>query len=106
MAGATKLLARFRPGLIPVIDSVVEDYLWFSTSIRHENRFRDLQRAWNRAPKGDYIFLLLELLRDDLRGALQGIDKVLEACASESFANASRVRVVESLIWFYYAGGA
>jgi hypothetical protein len=36
LAGATKLVVPFRPALLPVIDSVVENYYWYATSIKSE----------------------------------------------------------------------
>jgi len=105
LAGATKLLSPFRPALIPVIDSVIENYYWFATSIRNENQFRKLQRAYKGSAWGEYVFLILQLMRDDVWSAKDQIDKVILACKGECYASASRVRIVESLIWFYYARG-
>jgi hypothetical protein len=101
LAGATKLLYPFRPALLPVIDSVVDYYYWYATSIRDEQRFRVLQSAtW-----GTYVYELLLLMQADVRGAQHDIDRLLAACAGQPYAAASRVRVVESLLWFYYARG-
>jgi hypothetical protein len=105
LAGATKLLAPFRPALLPVIDSVVENYYWYATSITDENSFRNLERTHKAGTSGEYVFGLLELIREDVRGACAQIDKVRHACGDALYAKASRVRVVESLIWFYYARG-
>lgn len=96
---ATKILYPFRPALLAVLDSVVEYYYWYATSIADEARFRRLQRAtW-----GEYAFELLALMRDDIVSARGALDAVRAAVAGEPFANASRVRIVESLIWWYYA---
>lgn len=101
LAAATKLLAPFRPALLAVLDSVVDDYYGYSTSMRDEARFRRLQSSgW-----GEYVFELLALLQTDVRGARADIDRVLAACAGRPHAKASRVRVVESLLWYYYARG-
>jgi hypothetical protein len=101
LAAATKLLYPFRPALFAVLDSVVDYYYWYATSIRDERHFRRLQSAgW-----GTYVFELLSLLQVDVRGAQSGIDRVLAACAGQPYAKASRVRVVESLLWYYYARG-
>jgi hypothetical protein len=102
LAAATKLLHRHRPGILAVIDSVVADYYWFATSIRDEAAFRRLERADSL---GERIATYLELLREDVRGARRQIDRARAACAGFPFAHASRVRIVESLIWHYYAGG-
>jgi hypothetical protein len=102
LAGATKLLYPFRPALLAVLDSVVENYYWYATSIGDEASFRRLEAAntW-----GEYVLELLRLLREDVFAARKQIDDVLAANAGEDFAGASRVRVVESLIWAYYARG-
>jgi hypothetical protein len=100
MAGATKLLYPFRPSLLPVVDSVVDYYYWYATSIRDEPAFRRLEsvRTW-----GEYIFDILQLMKNDIEGARSAIDDVLAACRGRDFSSASRVRVLESLIWYYYA---
>lgn len=100
MAGATKLLFPFRPRLLPVIDSVVDQYYWFATSIGDEPAFRRLAaiEGW-----GEYIFELLRLMQADVDAARSEIDDVLAACSGHAFSKASRVRVLESLIWHYYA---
>ena len=99
MAGATKLLHPFRPKIIPVIDSVVENYYWYATSIRDEKAFRKLSTPSN----GDYVFAMLALMQTDLVAARSTIDQLLASCRQSPFATASRVRVLESLIWQYYA---
>ena len=105
MAGATKLLYPFRPLLIPVIDSVVESYYWYATSIHEMKTFRKLEKAYRQRDRGygEYVFEILCLMKNDLEGAREAIDKVLGACEDQDFARASRVRVLESLIWYYYA---
>lgn len=105
LAGSTKLLYRFRPGLFVVLDSVVANYYWYATSISDEPRFRQLERAKAKS-LGDYVFDLMQLLQWDVLGARAAIDRVSRACSDEVFAGAPRVRIVESLIWFYYARGA
>jgi hypothetical protein len=106
LAGTTKLLSPFRPALIPVVDSIIEYYYWYATSIANERSFRKLERAFKESrPCGEYLFCLLELMRDDVRGARTEIDRVRHACGDQPYAKASRVRVVESLLWFYYARG-
>lgn len=100
MAGATKLLFPFRPLLLPVIDSVVDDYYWFATSIGDEPAFR---RLGTTQGLGNYIFELMRLMRADVDGARSELDAVRAACSSHAFSAASRVRVLESLIWHYYA---
>jgi hypothetical protein len=100
LAGVTKLLFPFRPLLLPVIDSVVDRYYWFATSINDEPTFRRLGviEGW-----GDYIFELLRLMQADVDAARSEIDDVLDACKGHPFSKASRVRIVESLLWQYYA---
>ena len=100
LAGATKLVSPFRPRLIPVIDSVVENYYWFATSITDKESFRRLKQA---AGWGEYVLVLLELIQRDVRGARTQIDRVRRACGNMPYARASRVRIVESLLWYYYA---
>lgn len=73
LAGATKLLSRLRPAFVPVIDSIVETYYWYATSIRDTHRFRQLEaeESWGR-----YVFILLDLIRDDVRGSLPSIHAI------------------------------
>jgi len=100
MAGATKLLYPFRPSLFPVIDSIVDRYYWYATSINDWDAFRKLSaiEGW-----GEYIFELLRLMQADVDAVRSEIDQVLDACSGHVFSKASRVRVLESLIWHYYA---
>lgn len=97
---ATKILYPFRPALLAVVDSAVEYYYWYATSIANEVRFRRLQgaKSW-----GVYAFELLALIREDIVSARDTLDVVRASVAGEPFANASRVRIIESLIWWYYA---
>jgi len=46
---------------------------------------------------------LLRLIKVDVDAARSEIDRVLAACSGHSFSKASRVRVLESLIWHFYA---
>ncbi len=39
LANATKMTHRHRPALLPVLDSLVLDYYWFSASIHNEELF-------------------------------------------------------------------
>lgn len=102
LAGATKLLALFRPSIIPVMDSVVDSYYWYATSITDVPRFRTLARhdTW-----GTYAFELLCLMREDIRGARAPLDSILRDVRHEPFGGISRLRVLESLIWYHYARG-
>lgn len=97
---ATKILYPFRPALLAVLDSVVEYYYWYATSIADEVRFRRLQSVTS---KGAYAFELLALLRDDIVSARNALDAIRADIAGEPYASASRVRIVESVIWWYYA---
>ncbi len=104
LAGATKLLSRLRPAFVPVIDSIVENYYWYATSIRDTHRFRQLEaeESWGR-----YVFILLDLIRDDVRGSLPSIRAIQREAGARGhlWAAASEVRLVESAIWYYYARG-
>ena len=103
LAGATKLLSPFRPGLIPVLDSLVDCYYWYSTSIRDEKGFRKLESIARRSDDSEYIVELMWLMRADIQAARAQLDLLIRACSGAEYAAISRVRVVESLIWFYYA---
>jgi hypothetical protein len=100
LAGATKLLSPLRPSLLPVVDSIVDHYYWFASSIRDERSFRRLESAkgW-----GGYLVELLSLVRADVRAARGQIDRLRYACTGKPYSSASRVRLLEALIWFYYA---
>ena len=102
LAGATKLLSPFRPGLIPVLDSLVADYYWYSTSIRDEKGFRKLESVARRSAS-EYVVELMWLIRADVQAARAQLDLLIRACSGTEYAAVSRVRLVESLIWFYYA---
>lgn len=102
LAGATKLIHPFRPALIPVLDSVVAQYYFYATSLSNEVRFRSLKlhNGW-----GSYILDLMSLIQEDVLPIRSQIDEILSKAAGEPYHMASRIRVVESLIWFYYARG-
>lgn len=70
-----------------------------------EPRFRSLQRSVGpqQIATGDYVFQLLELMREDVRASRDELDAALAACRPEPYASASRVRALESLLWLYYA---
>lgn len=104
LAGATKLLSPFRPKLIPVLDSVIAQYYWHSTSIQNEPQFRNLEAAYN-VSWGEYVLELMQLIKEDVEAAKDQIDRILHACSEKPYSTISRIRVVESLIWFYYARG-
>lgn len=100
LAGATKLLYPFRPGLLPIIDSVIDYYYWYATSIQNEDSFRKLESivGW-----GEYIYALLILMQNDVKGARDQLDEVRAACKKYDYASVSLARILESLIWFYYS---
>jgi hypothetical protein len=100
LATGTKLLYPFRPHLLPVIDSLLENYYWYAISIKVESIFRELG---NIDDWGSYTFCLIELLQKDLIAVKNDIDRILASLSHESFSRASRMRVLESLIWYYYA---
>jgi hypothetical protein len=104
LAGAMKLLSPFRPGFLPVIDSIVENYYWFALSMSNEAQFRQLEAAYH-STWGDYVWFLLDLMRNDIIVARAEIDRVRAAFSEKPLASISRVRVLESLIWYYYARG-
>jgi hypothetical protein len=100
LANATKATYRHRPRLLPVIDSALNDYYWYATSIRDEARWLPLHRmGW-----GEYAFAVLSLFRDDLCAVVTPIDQVRRAIGGTPFAGISRVRLLEALIWYYYLG--
>jgi len=101
IANATKVTYRHRPALLPIIDSAVENYYWYATSIRDEDRWRQMRQVFGT---GEYAFVLLSLLRGDLREVISEIDRVRHAVRDMAFAGISRVRVLEALIWYYYFG--
>jgi hypothetical protein len=78
----------------------VDHYYWFASSIRDERSFRRLESAkgW-----GGYLVELLSLVRADVRAARGQIDRLRYACTGKPYSSASRVRLLEALIWFYYA---
>jgi hypothetical protein len=102
LAGATKLLHPFRPSLIPVLDSVVARYYWYAISLSNEARFRLLK---SHSEWGNYILELMSLIKEDVMPIRSQIDQLLLEAKDEPYHKVSRIRVVESLIWFYYARG-
>jgi hypothetical protein len=100
LANATKLTHRHRPKLLPVLDSALENYYWYSTSIRDEDRFLQLRRL----DRGEYAFAILDLFREDLRAVVGQIDAVKRTVKESPFSDISRARLLESLIWYYYFG--
>jgi len=104
LANATKILHRFRPKLLPVIDSVLQNYYWYAISMKDEARFIELTRSWKGAQGGEYAYLLMQLFRDDLCAVMPQLLEVRDAVERTAFAAASPVRILEGLIWYYYAG--
>lgn len=101
LANATKVTHRHRPQLLPVIDSALDCYYWYATSISNEDRWLQLRRVvgW-----GEYAFALLSLFREDLCAVVSHIDQVRQAVQGAPFGGISRVRTLEALIWYYYLG--
>jgi len=100
LVNATKTIHRHRPRLLPVLDSVIEKYYWFDASIRN----KDLFLAFQHMTWGEYGYALIELIRGDLLLVSTQIDQLREAVRGTDFAGASSLRILESLIWYYYAG--
>jgi hypothetical protein len=85
---------------MPILDSVVHNYYRFSISLRDEDLFLRLSAmSW-----GEFAFSLIAQIRQDLRAVGRQIAEVQRAVAGTPFAGASALRVLESLIWYYYAG--
>lgn len=100
LANASKIVHRHRPALLPILDSMIDRYYWFSVSLRDEPLFLRLQRmSW-----GEYAFTLIDQLRQDLLFIEPQLVEVRRAVANTTFAGASNLRLLESLIWYYYAG--
>jgi hypothetical protein len=100
LANATKVTHRHRPRLLPVIDSALDNYYWYATSMRNGNRWLQIRDVgW-----GEYALALLSLFREDLRAVVGQIDRVRQAVKGTPFAGISRVRTLEALIWYYYLG--
>lgn len=82
LANATKVTHRHRPRPLPVIDSALDYYYWYATSIRNEDRWLQLRRVvgW-----GEYAFALLSLFREDLCAVTGQIDRVRQAVQGTPF---------------------
>ena len=103
IAGATKLLHPFRPLLLPVIDSYICEYYKYAAPISDEAAFK---RLWTAEKNGDYgaeIFELMCLMRADVQGAAKQFAAVRAACRDKAYSAASNVRLLDSLIWYYFA---
>jgi hypothetical protein len=100
LANATKAVHRHRPHLIPVLDSWVRDYYWYAASLHHEELFR----SFGAMNWGEYAFALLQLIRADVVAVREKIDAVRQSAANQDYGAVSRARLLESLIWYYYAG--
>lgn len=100
LANATKIVFRHRPRLLPILDSVVRDYYWFGISLRDEKLFLRIgTMGW-----GDYAFVLMEAMRRDLLAVGDQLARVRTALSETSYAGISDLRMLESLVWYYYAG--
>ncbi len=98
LANATKMTHRHRPALLPVLDSLVRDYYWFSASIHNEELFLSFRNmTW-----GEYGYSLIELIRADLVAAADELVELKGAIRDTSFGQASSLRLIESLVWYYY----
>lgn len=101
LAVATKLIYPFRPFLLPVIDSILEEYYWYAISIRDEAAFRRLEEQYSISWES-YAFEIILLIQRDVISVKEQVDLLLRACSNSDFSQCSRMRIVESLIWFYY----
>lgn len=100
LGNASKIVHRHRPALLPILDSVVRDYYWFAISLNDEGLFLRLARmGW-----GEYAFTLMSQLRQDLLAVEPQLGVLRRAVTGTTFTGASAMRILESLIWYYYAG--
>lgn len=102
IATATKFLYPFRPSLLPVIDSFLSDYYWYATSILDESIFRRLEKTYATS-LAHYIFEIMLLLQRDINSVRSELDSLLKTFSDFDFGRASKIRILESLIWSYYS---
>lgn len=94
LASATKVLHRKRPGLIPVLDSVVVAHY-----LDRLGEQKLLARSWeDRTAAKEAGRLALLGAREDLKGASQEINDLAEALSAAGF-HLAPVRVLDILVW-------
>ncbi len=92
LATATKILHRKRPALIPIYDSVLEEYF-------RGDRFADYWRSARCGRSSGQRFVArLRPFRHQLRSALPGLRRLCRAAAANG-TPISPVRTLEILIW-------
>jgi len=91
---ATKVLHKKRPGLIPIIDSVVEG--------KYKEASAAADVAWP-VGEGTQAVLVMQMMREDLlSGILPQIDALRLWVWTTRGIALTRVRVLEVLIWIMY----
>jgi hypothetical protein len=102
LGNASKIVHRHRPAFLPILDSVVRNYYWFAISLHDEDQFLHLSGptvGW-----GEYAFSLMGWLRHDLLAVEPQLSDLRRAISDTPYSGASAMRILESLIWYYYAG--
>lgn len=95
LATATKVLHRKRPGLIPILDSVVVAHYVHDDPTEKAL----LRRSWeNRSAAADMGRLAVERLRKDLIDQFDSVDALQKRVASEGY-DLSHVRLTDILVW-------
>src|SRR5262249_51103984 len=85
LANASKIIHRHRPAFLPILDSVVRDYYWFAISLRDEELYLRLSSmTW-----GEYSFVLMEKIRQDLLAISGQLAEVRRAEAVADYAGVS-----------------
>jgi hypothetical protein len=106
LASATKVLHRKRPGLIPVLDSVV-----IAHYLNRLGEQKLLARSWeDRGAAKEAGRLAVLGVREDLKGATEELAELVQALSITGF-HLTHVRALDILVWTeteragYYRGG-
>lgn len=95
LATATKVLHRKRPGLIPIMDSVVVGH-YVREDATEQALFR--RSSENRTAAADIGRLTVERLREDVIDEDDALDELRQGLGSEGF-HLSHVRITDILVW-------
>lgn len=95
LATATKVLHRKRPGLIPIMDSVVVGHYVRDDATEKALLKRSFE---NRTAAADIGRLTVERLREDVIDEFDALDELGQGLAHEGF-HLSHVRITDILVW-------
>lgn len=90
-ARATKILHKKRPNLIPILDSVAQDYAW-------KKVLKPKNEACGNPSDASRMVKYCEVLKADLQSNQREFDHIQESLSARSI-RLTRVRLLDILVW-------